>query len=159
MINEKFLKNTDNLINTLKKLEVAPDLDEGTLENLDIDFGEIFSWSRHIIEKLLQEVLYKNNYKSRINELKDQLISLKDVTPENANLFDEIVKAIEAMQWTQNNLVKVHKKEKQELWKKAVNSVYKDAVAKHDLVMGETKYIDLHLLKEICDKQLGGNKQ
>lgn len=137
---------------------MAPDLDEEALENLDIDFCEIFSWSRHIIEKLLQEVLYKNNYKSRINELKDQIISLKDVAPENATLFDEVVRAIEAMQWTQTNLVKVHKKEKQELWKKAVNSVYRDAVAKHSLVMEGTKYIDLPTLKEICDKQLGGNK-
>lgn len=157
MIDEKFIKGAQKLIKILKKLEYAEDLDESTIEalNLDIDFWEIISWSRYCIEETLKEILWKNTSKSTINEIKDKVSDLKASQPENAELFDDVIRAMEAMQWTAKNSAKVHKKEKQDLWKKAVKTVYKDAVASHDLVMGETKYIDLKILRDIRDKHLG----
>ena len=155
MIDEKFIKSTKKLIKILKKLEYADDLDESTLEDLHIDLWEILSWSRYCIEEALEEILWKNKSKSTINEIKDKVSDLKASQPENAELFDDVVRAMEAMQWTAKNSAKVHKKEKQDLWKKAIRSVYKDAVDSHDLDIGETRYIDLKILRDIRDKHLG----
>jgi len=105
MIDEKFIKGTQKLIKILKKLEYAEDLDESTIEalNLDIDFWEIISWSRYCLEETLKEILWKNTSKSTINEIKDKVSELKASQPENSELFNDVVRAIEVMQWTAKN--------------------------------------------------------
>ena len=154
MIDEKFIKGTKKLIKILKKLEYADDLDESTLEDLDIDLWEILSWSKYCIEKALEEILWKNKSKSTINEIKDKVSDLKASQPENAELFDDVVRAMEAMQWTAKNSAKVHKKEKQDLWKKAIQTIYAQAKEVCDIHTGIVPYIELRQLRSICEKEL-----
>lgn len=158
MIDDKFIKSCKKLIRKLNKLQAADSLDESVFWDIGVDLNEILGWSQYCIETLLEEVTWKNKSKSTINEIKDGLKEVRTSNAEYEELLNNAVRAIEALQWTQNNLVKVHKKEKQDLWKKAIKTMYKDAVAKHDLVMGENKYIDLKILRQIRDEQLGETK-
>lgn len=61
MFTEKQLDGCKKLIARLKQLEDAEDLDESTLDELDIDFSEIISWAKYWVENLLEEYLKSNH--------------------------------------------------------------------------------------------------
>ena len=128
MIDDKFIAKTDKLVKILKRLEDANDteIEEMMFEELELDFWELVSWSRYTIEQLNNAVFYKNKCRSTINETKDRLQLLVDKYPEDAKTLDLAIKSIEAMQWTSKNSEDIHKKEKQKLWKKAIETMYKE---------------------------------
>lgn len=152
MIDDRFITKTDKLIKILKRLEVANDaeIEEMLFEELELDFWELVSWSRYTIEQLNNAVFYKNKYRSTINETKDKLQLLVDKYPEDAETLDLAIKSIEAMQWTSKNSADVYKKEKQKLWKKAVDTVYKES--KKIAIDG---ILTIEKLFDVCIKNYG----
>ena len=156
MIDDKFITRTDKLIKILKRLEVANDVEDEELifEELDLDPQELVSWSRYTIEQLNNAVFYKNRYRSTINETKDKLQLLVDKYPEDAETLDLAVRSIEAMQWTSDNQQKIFKKEKQKLWRKATDTIYREA--KKTSEDGTT--IGLSTLLDICIKNNGSKE-
>lgn len=156
MIDDRFINSTNKLIKILKRLEVADDTETEELlfEELELDFWELMSWARYTIEQLNNAVFYKNKYRSTINETKDKLQLLVEKYPEDAETLDLAVKSIEAMQWTNENQQKIFKKEKQRLWRKATDTIYREArKASED---GTT--IGLSTLLDICVKNNGSKE-
>ena len=152
MIDDRFINSTNKLIKILKRLEVADDTETEELlfEELELDFWELVSWARYTIEQLNNAVFYKNKYRSTINETKDKLQLLVEKYPEDAETLDLAIKSIEAMQWTSKNSADVYKKEKQTLWKKAVDTVYKES--KKIAVDG---MLTIEKLRDVCIKNEG----
>ena len=152
MIDDRFITKTDKLIKILKRLEVANDTEteEMLFEELELDFWELVSWARYTIEQLNNAIFYKNKYISTINETKDKLQLLVDKYPEDAETLDLAIKSIEALQWTNKNSAGVYKKEKQKLWKKAVDTVYKES--KKVAVDG---MLTVEKLRDVCIKNDG----
>ena len=138
MIDDRFINSTNELVKILKRLEDADDAETEELmfEELELDFWELMSWSRYTIETLNNAVFYKNKCRSTINETKDKLQLLVSKYPEDAETLDLAVKSTEAMQWTSKNSEDIHKKEKQKLWKKAIDTMYKECkkIAENDVI-------------------------
>lgn len=91
------------------------------------------------------------------SEIKQQLSTENSVRVIPIGLLEDALRAVEALEWTNNQLAKENKRRLKENWKKSVERVYKisasNSVEAHD-VPGYSKVIPLDKLQLICEQQL-----
>ena len=89
------------------------------------------------------------------NSVKEQLHMETLVRVVPIQLLQDLLRAIEALEWTNNQLHKENKRKLKENWKKSVERVYKvaasNAVSSNDL---NTEVVTLETLKTVCEEQL-----
>lgn len=91
------------------------------------------------------------------SEIKQQLSMDTSVRVVPTSLLEDSLRAIEALEWTTNQLHKENKRKLKENWKKSVERVYKIASSNtvtKDELQSDAKVITLETLKTVCEKQL-----